>query len=49
MKNIWFLVAAYSVIWILLAYYFFKLGNKIEKLNKRISTLESDNLDVREK
>lgn len=49
MKNIWFLVAAYSVIWILLAYYFFKLGTKITQLNKRISVLENENLDINEK
>ncbi len=40
MKNIWYLVSAYSVIWFLLAYYFIKIGGKVKSLEKRLAFLE---------
>ena len=42
MKNIWYLISAYSVIWFLLAYYFIKIGRKVKSLEKRLESLEDD-------
>ena len=42
MKNFGFLVAAYSAIWVLLGYYFFSIGKKINALSKKVESLEND-------
>lgn len=42
MKNFGFLIAAYSAIWILIGYYFFAMNRKIDKLTKKVETLESE-------
>ncbi|MEF3254079.1 MAG: CcmD family protein [Deferribacterales bacterium] len=40
MKNIEFLVAAYSIIWILLGIYFFRLGGKMKELESKLEQIE---------
>lgn len=42
MKNIDFLIAAYSFIWIAIGYYFYFSGKKIKDLEKRIKRIEED-------
>ncbi|MCX8084236.1 MAG: CcmD family protein [Calditerrivibrio sp.] len=42
MKNLEFLFAAYTVIWVLLGAYFFSLNKKIKNLQHKIEQLESD-------
>lgn len=42
MKNFGFLIAAYSAIWLLIGYYFFSMNAKIDKLVKKVETLESE-------
>ena len=42
MKNINFLIAAYSFIWIAIAYYFYYTGKKVKNLEKRIKRLEEE-------
>lgn len=39
MKNIIFLVCAYGFIWLLIAYYFYSSGRKINILEERIARL----------
>lgn len=40
MKNFGFLFAAYSVIWILLGVYFFRLNSKIKQLQDKLDQLD---------
>ena len=42
MKNMEYLVAAYSFIWLLLAYYFFTTGKKVSILEKKVRALEEE-------
>ncbi len=42
MKNVEFLVAAYTFIWLILAYYFYISGNKLKKLEEKVKILEED-------
>lgn len=39
MKNIIFLICAYGFIWLIIAYYFFVSGRKINKLEERLSRI----------
>ncbi len=39
MKNIIFLVCAYGFIWLLIAYYFYYSGRKINRIEERIARL----------
>ena len=42
MKNIEFLVAAYSFIWVLLAYFFFISGKKVNALEVKLRAIEEE-------
>lgn len=39
MDNIIFLVGAYAFIWLILAYYFFITGKKVDKLEKKLNII----------
>ncbi len=40
MKNFGFLIAAYSFIWVLIAYFFIRIGSRVNQLSKKIETIE---------
>ena len=42
MKNFEFLIAAYSAIWLLIAYYFIGIGQKTQALFKKLNILENE-------
>ncbi|MCD8492358.1 MAG: CcmD family protein [Geovibrio sp.] len=42
MQDFWYIVGAYSIIWVLLGGYMLSLGTKISDLNKRIDAVEAD-------
>jgi|GEM_PF-3623776 CcmD family protein len=42
MQDFWYIVGAYSIIWVLLGGYMLGLGSKISELNKRIDAVEAD-------
>ena len=41
-KDFWFIVGAYSAIWILIGGYVLSLGSKLTELNKRIDALQAE-------
>ena len=45
MTSLEYLAAAYILIWLLMAYYFFKSGTKVKKLEEKVKILE-DNKDI---
>lgn len=42
MQHFWFIVGAYSIIWVLLGGYMLSLGSKITELNRRIDAAEAE-------
>jgi CcmD family protein len=42
MQDFWYIVGAYSVIWVLLGGYMLGLGSKITELSRRIESLETE-------
>lgn len=42
MKNFGFLIAAYSAIWILIAYFYIRIGSKVSVLTKKVEMLEEE-------
>ncbi len=42
MNHIEYLVAAYSFIWLILAFYFYNTGRKLKKLEEKAAFLESE-------
>ncbi len=45
MHNIEFLAGAYTFIWFILGFYFFKTGRKIKKLEQKVMMLEEEKND----
>lgn len=42
MNNIGYLIGAYTLIWVVLAYYFYVSGSKLKKLEEKIRVLEEE-------
>lgn len=42
MNNLGYLVGAYALIWIVLAYYFYATGSKLEQLEEKVRILEEE-------
>lgn len=42
MNNIGYLIGAYTLIWIVLAYYFYISGAKLKKLEEKVKMLEDE-------
>ncbi|MDE7315577.1 MAG: CcmD family protein [Mucispirillum sp.] len=42
MNNIGYLIGAYALIWIVLAYYFYTSGAKLKKLEEKVKILEEN-------
>ena len=42
MNNIEYLIGAYALIWLLLAYYFYASGTKLKQLEEKVKILEDE-------
>ncbi len=42
MKNFGFLIAAYSAMWVLIAYFFIRVGAKVNTISKKVEMLEEE-------
>ena len=42
MQHFWYIVGAYSIIWVLIGGYMLSLGSKVTELNKRIDAVEAE-------
>jgi CcmD family protein len=42
MQHFWYIVGAYSIIWVLIGVYTLSLGSKITELNKRLDAAEAE-------
>lgn len=42
MNNLGYLIGAYALIWIVLAYYFYATGSKLKKLGEKVKILEEE-------
>lgn len=42
MNNIEYLIGAYALIWLVLAYYFYTSGTKLKQLEEKVKILEDE-------
>lgn len=45
MNNVQFLIGAYAFIWVILAYYFFTTGKKLNKLEEKVARMVEEKED----